>query len=153
MIVLSFAWASCMLYLLNLNALENWLMAVDSIRPLKPFFMEVPIKDGHHIYRCFERHLMLYYALLKDILTMVAANPYIEKEVRYATIDGITIAENYKRETKTALVISQAKKFWTSLTSWNIKNNLTMNWKIKQSFWTIMTLFVTIIMFTCASRQ
>ena len=54
---------------------------------------------------------MLYYGLLKDILTMVAANPYIEKEVRYATVDGITIAENYKRETKTALVISQAKKF------------------------------------------
>ena len=86
-------------------------MAVDSIRPLKkPFFMEVPIKDGI-IFIDVLRHLMLYYALLKDILTMVAANSYTEKEVRYATIDGITIAENYKRETKTALVISQAKKF------------------------------------------
>ena len=66
------------------------------------------IKDGQHIYRCFERHLMLYLALFKEyISTMVAANPSIE--MRDAIIDGITIAENYKRETKASLVISHAK--------------------------------------------
>lgn len=40
---------------------------------------------------------------------MVVANPLIEKEVRDAVIDGITIAENYERETKATLFISHAK--------------------------------------------
>lgn len=40
---------------------------------------------------------------------MVVANPLIEKEVRDAIIDGITIAENYGRETKATLFISHAK--------------------------------------------
>ena len=86
-------------------------MAVDSIRLLrKPFFMEVQIKDGYHLYRCFEGHLMLYLALFKEcISTIVVANQSIEKEVTDAMIDGITIAENYKRETKAALVISHTK--------------------------------------------
>ena len=39
----------------------------------------------------------------------VVANPLIEKEVRDAIIDGITIAENYGRETKATLFISHAK--------------------------------------------
>ena len=38
---------------------------------------------------------------------MVAANPSVE--MRDAITDGITIAEDYKRETKASLVISHAK--------------------------------------------
>ena len=67
------------------------------------------IKDGHHLYRCFEGHLMLYLVLFKEYISiMVAANPSMKKEMIDAIIDGITIAENCKRETN-ALVISHAK--------------------------------------------
>ena len=40
------------------------------------------IKDGHHLHRYFEGHLMLYLDLFKEYISiMVAANPSIEKEV------------------------------------------------------------------------
>ena len=52
---------------------------------------------------------MLYLVLFKEYISiMVAANPSMKKEMIDAIIDGITIAENCKRETN-ALVISHAK--------------------------------------------
>ena len=110
----------------------------------------------HHLYRCFEGHHMLYLALFKEyISTMVAANPSIEKELRDAIIDEITIAKD-KRETKASLVISRAKilQILNSLDflkyQKQIDNELKNQAKFLKNF---MALFEILIMFIRARRQ
>ena len=114
------------------------------------------IKDGNHLHRCFEGHLMLYLALFKEyISTMVTANPSIEKKVRDAIIYAITIAENYKKENKAALVISHTKilQVLNSFDFLKYQKQFDDELKIKKFLKNYMTLFETLIMFICANRQ
>ena len=53
------------------------------------------IKDGHHLYRCFEGHQILYLSLFKKYI-MSVIDPLIEKDLREGTINVITIIENQK---------------------------------------------------------
>ena len=114
------------------------------------------IKNGHHLYKYFEGHRMLYLALFKEyISTMVAANPSIEKELRDAIIAEITIAKE-KRETKASLIISHAK-ILQILNSFDFlkyqkqfHNELKNQAKFLKNF---MALFETLIMFIRARRQ
>ena len=87
---------------------------------------------------------------------MVVANPLIEKEVRDAIIDGITIAENYERETKATLVISHAKilQVLNSLDFLKYQKQFENQLKNQAKFLkNYTTLFKVLIMFFRASRQ
>ena len=86
----------------------------------------------------------------------VVANPLIEKEVRDAIIDGITIAENYERETKATLVISDAKilQVLNSLDFLKYQKQFENQLKNQAKFLkNYTTLFKVLIMFFRASRQ
>ena len=86
---------------------------------------------------------------------MVAANPSIEKKVRDAIIYGITIAENCKKETKPALVISYTKilQVLNSFDFLKYQKQVEDELKIKKFLKNYMTLFETLIMFIRANRQ
>ena len=87
---------------------------------------------------------------------LVVANPLIEKEVRDAIIDGITIAENYERETKATLVISHAKilQVLNSLDFLKYQKQFENQLKNQAKFLkNYTTLFKVLIMFFRASRQ
>ena len=87
---------------------------------------------------------------------MVVANPLIEKEVRDVIIDGITIAENYERETKATLVISHAKilQVLNSLDFLKYQKQFENQLKNQAKFLkNYTTLFKVLIMFFRASRQ
>ena len=87
---------------------------------------------------------------------MVVANPLIEKEVRDAIIDGITIAENYERETKATLVISHAKilQVLNSLDFLKYQKQFENQLKNQAKFLkNYTTLFKVLIMLFRASRQ
>ena len=87
---------------------------------------------------------------------MVVANPLIEKEVRDAIIDGITIAENYERETKATLVISHAKilQVLNSLDFLKYQKQFENQLKNQAKFLkNYTTLFKVLIMFFRAGRQ
>ena len=51
------------------------------------------IKNGQHLYRCFEGHQILYLSLFKKYI-MSVIDPLIEKDLREGTINVITIIEN-----------------------------------------------------------
>ena len=87
---------------------------------------------------------------------LVVANPLIEKEVRDAIIDGITIAENYERETKATLVISHAKilQVLNSLDFLKYQKQFENQLKNQAKFLkNYTTLFKVLIMLFRASRQ
>ena len=87
---------------------------------------------------------------------MVVANPLIEKEVRDVIIDGITIAENYERETKATLVISHAKilQVLNSLDFLKYQKQFENQLKNQAKFLkNYTTLFKVLIMLFRASRQ
>ena len=57
------------------------------------------IKDGHHLYRCFEGHQILYLSLFKKyIVSLIDSHPLIEKGLREGIINTITIIKNQKQE-------------------------------------------------------
>ena len=57
------------------------------------------IKDGHHLYRCFEGHQILYLSLVTNyIVPLIDSHPLIEKDLREDIINAITIIENQKQE-------------------------------------------------------
>ena len=86
---------------------------------------------------------------------MVVANPLIEKEVRDAIIDGITIAENYERETKATLVISHAKilQVLNSLDFLKYQKQFENQLKNQAKFLKNYTTLFKVLMFFRASRQ
>ena len=86
---------------------------------------------------------------------LVVANPLIEKEVRDAIIDGITIAENYERETKATLVISHAKilQVLNSLDFLKYQKQFENQLKNQAKFLKNYTTLFKVLMFFRASRQ
>ena len=63
------------------------------------------IKDGHHLYRCMEAHQMLYLSIFQIyVSSLLESCPEIEKDLREGIIDGISIVENHKKESKEDLV-------------------------------------------------
>ena len=62
------------------------------------------IKDGHHLYRCFEGHQILYLSLFKKyIVPLIDSHPLLEKGLREGIINAITIIENQKEERNESL--------------------------------------------------
>ena len=59
------------------------------------------IKDGHHLYRCFEGHQILYLSLFKKyVVSLIDSHPLIEKDLTESIINAITIIKNQKEERK-----------------------------------------------------
>ena len=68
------------------------------------------IKDGHHLYRCFEGHQILYLSLFKEyVVSLIDSHPLIEKDLREGIINRITAIENYKQESKERLIENHQK--------------------------------------------
>ena len=115
------------------------------------------IKDGHHLYRCFEGHQILYLSLFKEyVVSLIDSHPLIEKDLREGIINGITAIENYKQESKERLIENHQKliglissiDFITLQTEFD--EQLTNQAKFLRN---CMSLFETLLLFLRASRQ
>ena len=115
------------------------------------------IKDGHHLYRCFEVHQILYLSLFKEyVVSLIDSHPLIEKDLREGIINGITAIENYKQESKERLIENHQKlielissiDFITLQTEFD--EQLTNQAKFLRNY---MSLFETLLLFLRASRQ
>ena len=115
------------------------------------------IKDGHHLYRCFEGHQILYLSLFKEyVVSLIDSHPLIEKDLREGIINGITAIENYKQESKERLIENHQKlielissiDFITLQTEFN--EQITNQAKFLRNY---MSLFETLLLFLRASRQ
>ena len=115
------------------------------------------IKDGNHLYRCFEGHQILYFSLFKEyVVSLIDSHPLIEKDLREGIINGITAIENYKQESKERLIENHQKlielissiDFITLQTEFD--QQLTNQAKFLRNY---MSLFETLLLFLHASRQ
>ena len=62
------------------------------------------IKNGQHLYRCFEGHQILYLSLFKKyVVPLIDSHPLLEKGLREGIINAITIIENQKEERNESL--------------------------------------------------
>ena len=62
------------------------------------------IKDGYHLYTCFEGHQIVYLSLFKKyIMSLIDSHPLIEKNLREGIINAITIIENQKQKRNESL--------------------------------------------------
>ena len=115
------------------------------------------IKDGHHLYRCFEGHQILYLSLFKKyIVSLIDSHPLIEKDLREGIINAITIMENQKQECNESLEENHQKliELIPSIDFIGLQTEfdkqLTNQAKFLRNY---MSLFETLLLFIRASRQ
>ena len=115
------------------------------------------IKDGHHLYRCFEGHQILYLSLFKKyVVSLTDSHPLIEKDLREGIIDAVTIIENQEQERNESLKENHQKLIelissidFISLQT-EFDEQLTNQAKFLRNY---MSLFETLLFFIRASRQ
>ena len=115
------------------------------------------IKDGHHLYRCFEGHQILYLSLVTNyIVPLIDSHPLIEKDLREDIINAITIIENQKQEANESFRENHQKLIelissidFISLQT-EFDEQLTNQAKFLRNY---MSLFETLLLFIWPSRQ
>ena len=115
------------------------------------------IKDGHHLYRCFEGHQILYLSLFKKYtVPLIDSHALLEKDLREGIINAITIIENQKQECNESLKENHQKliELISSIDLISLQTEfdkqLTNQAKFLRNY---MSLFETLLLFIHASRQ
>ena len=115
------------------------------------------IKNGQHLYRCFEGHQILYLSLFKKYtVPLIDSHALLEKDLREGIINAITIIENQKQECNESLKENHQKliELISSIDFISLQTEFGKQLTNQAKFLrNCMSLFETLLLFICASTQ